>query len=543
MRNRAAGLLGTALLAGLTSCVTSGDLEQPPAALWTAPDPPQDAAWLRIEPGPALVVGIGQRATLRLRGRGARDAHCLWGDEGHGKGTLRVHSPTAPGVVDVRCRSGAHAAAAQITFTDAVERPFEDPYAGGALLLKLRKEPRGLSATAGSAELGIRSLDRLLERLGAQALPAFPFDRSGTRDSIGLAGWVAVVLPPGLNTYQAIALLRSDPNVHPESYLPVPLAEPAAAPVQLTPLGVAGSRDLGMTRLPPLADPRGHIPGLGIGIAVIAGDLDPADSAIAHRVRTKPWESDARDADGNGLPGDASGADFRRLLIDRSTAVPRLALAPAAEPAGEAGTRLARIALEAAPGSWLLPVRTRDDPWSLALGVVYAAAEGARVLACDWPAQPPHWILRDALAYAQQNCALPVCAADSLPADWAEPGGSVLDAWSGETRTAFFTRPLEASWPDRHPGPAAGAAAVALSRRPDLGPEAVSDSLRSADPVTSVASQPRGACREAEHEARGERPPFWKRTRISGGYERSEGGGLSLPPGPDDPANPDAAAP
>jgi hypothetical protein len=69
--------LGTALLAGLTSCVTSGDPEAPPVALWTPPEAPQDAAWLRIEPGPAVVAGVGESASLRLRGRGARDAHCL----------------------------------------------------------------------------------------------------------------------------------------------------------------------------------------------------------------------------------------------------------------------------------------------------------------------------------------------------------------------------------------------------------------------------------------------------------------------------------
>ena len=139
MRGRAAALCCTALLA----CLTSASPERPRSPLWTAPDPPDDPGWLRIEPGPASVQTLGEPARLRLRGRAASGAHCLWGDEGHGSGRLRIASPERPGVVEVRCRSGMQRASAQVTFTDAALRVGTHPYAGALALIKLRRAPRG----------------------------------------------------------------------------------------------------------------------------------------------------------------------------------------------------------------------------------------------------------------------------------------------------------------------------------------------------------------------------------------------------------------
>ena len=364
MRRRAIPVLAAALLA----CVTSAGPEPDAPALWTAPEPPQDPASLRIEPGPAVVATLGSDVKLRLRGSGSGDAHCLWGEDGHGSGRLRIASPGRAGVIEVRCRSGVHTASAQVTFSESATRPFEDPYAGAVLLVKLRKAPRGAHDPRGRRELGLRSIDTLLERLGAHALPAFPFDRSGARDPIGLERWIALYVPPGVNVYQTVALLRDDPQVFRESVHPI--ATPDAIS-RSTPLGVAGKRDTGMARVP-LHARRGHIPGFGIGIAVVGQGIDGDDEALSHRVRSKPWETAGNDADGNGLPGDRMGADFARLVVDTAEPVPQLVLAASGGSADYGDAATARIALDAAPGAWLLPVRVGGSTWSRALGLVYA---------------------------------------------------------------------------------------------------------------------------------------------------------------------------
>jgi hypothetical protein len=107
-----------------------------------------------------------------------------------------------------------------VTYTDARELPVRNPYVGGVVLFKTRQTPTGLAGPVGTAELGLGSLDRLLQRLGAYALPAFPFDRSGTLDRVGLARWIVVDLPERTNFYQAVALLRADPEILAESYVP-----------------------------------------------------------------------------------------------------------------------------------------------------------------------------------------------------------------------------------------------------------------------------------------------------------------------------------
>ena len=60
-------------------------------------------------------------------------------------------------------------------------------------------------------------------------LPAFPFDRTGTRDAVGLGLWVAIDLPEGVNFYQAVSLAARDPSVYAESYLPDDARVPARA--------------------------------------------------------------------------------------------------------------------------------------------------------------------------------------------------------------------------------------------------------------------------------------------------------------------------
>ena len=102
----------------------------------------------------------------------------------------------------------------------------------------------------------------------------------------------------------------------------------------------------------------------------------------------------------------------------------------------------------------------RSSPWARALGVAYAAVEGARVLTCAWSEDTPHWILYDALRFAEDACALPVCAVeespgplDTYPSQWRRQwqeahqlrGGSVIDLWTGELKEEFHARPLEAT--------------------------------------------------------------------------------------------------
>ena len=95
-----------------------------------------------------------------------------------------------------------------------------DPYAGGVALFKLRELAKPWKAPSARKSLGLDSLDAKLEPLGAVVMPAFPFDRRGTRDAVGLGLWVVIDIPEGVNFYQAVSWLRSDPDVYAESYLP-----------------------------------------------------------------------------------------------------------------------------------------------------------------------------------------------------------------------------------------------------------------------------------------------------------------------------------
>jgi hypothetical protein len=100
----------------------------------------------------------------------------------------------------------------------------------------------------------------------------------------------------------------------------------------------------------------------------------------------------------------------------------------------------------------------REPLWARAAGVVYAAAEGARVVTCAWPAMEAHWILHDALLYAEDSCVVPVCAVETqatpdgtvYPAGWraawlrarAAGTGTVFDPWTGQTTPNWYMRPL-----------------------------------------------------------------------------------------------------
>lgn len=499
--------------------------------LWRAPDPPSDGALLRIEPRHAA-LRIGDSTTLGLEGRDAADARCSASGRTLRGPEFRIEAPVAPGVVDVVCRSGEAVAYAQVTVTDAAQVPLRDPYAGGVVLFKTRRNPRGVLGPVGTRATGLPALDGLLEHFGAYALPAFPFDRSRTRDRVGLDHWLVIDIPEDVNFFQAVARLRAHPEIYPASYLfedagffRVGTAD-WAVPLEAV-------RDVGWAVPPVQPEPASHeqrpaveqiswelqrlgvaeaweqATGRGVLIAVVDTGVDVNHLAVSSSLRFKQGEGADRDLDGNGIPGDAIGANFAHLAIIESAhpgAAPRLALGliedvsdwdgaasgPGSRPRGH-GTAIAALAAGSgasgqrpgvAPGATIMPVDVQEnlepsgsplpeDPrmrttatslrapvWSRAVGVAYAAAEGARLLTCAWPPQSAHWILHDVLQYAEDNCALPVCAVEA-PAD-AEPGyparwrrdwlnsqdlgtGAVLDVWESREIEDFFQRPLAAT--------------------------------------------------------------------------------------------------
>jgi hypothetical protein len=440
---------------------------------------------------------------LALTGTAAQSARCT-GAWVVADGVLEVDAVAAPGVVDVRCQSASAVALAQVTVTDASLHPVDKPYAGGVIVLKLRRRPEHPWDPLAHTETGLAELDPLLAQLGARVYPAFPFDRSGTRDRSGLESWVLVDIPEGTNFYAAVSALRDNRAVYAESYLPLDAAavRSRATSDGVTPLGVARRPDEGMVKLPAVRDVS-YTPataqaaigwellaigapeawpvsdGRGIGIAVVDTGVDWQHRAIAKNVRTKPYDLGGRDDDGNGLP-DGAGANLSQLVILRGAGPPRLATSntDVSDWSGE-GTALAAVAagtgrkgtrFGVAPAAWILPVDVQENPsgrrgtralrssvWSRALGIAYATAEGARVATCAWPAQDAHWILNDAFRYAEDNCVLAVCAVSNrngerggFPSEWREywlrerqgGGGDVFDAWTGTQHSDFFARPL-----------------------------------------------------------------------------------------------------
>jgi hypothetical protein len=253
-------------------------------------------------------------------------------------------------VVDVVCEADDLRAEAQVTFTDARILHKRDPYGGGVVLFKLRRTPRSPSSPVGHQSLGMDTLDATIGALGAWVFPAFPFDRGNTLDRVGLDRWVVVDLPEHVNFYQAVALLRADSYVYPESYLPedgrflrvqgearwgVLLQEPREESAQL-----------GLSRKSVSHKPQKHpdaaltwdLVGLGartawehgqadgVGIAIVDTGVDTNHLAISPNLRVKADEAPDTDTDGNGIPGDWAGVNFAHLAIVHAEGPPRLAL-------------------------------------------------------------------------------------------------------------------------------------------------------------------------------------------------------------------------
>jgi subtilisin family serine protease len=505
------------------ACASPGT---PPAAWvpWQPPPAPASPDRLRIEP-PVIAARLGTRVELRLHGDAASRARCTW-DGGESQGDrVALASPASAGPLAVRCRSQGAEASAEVTFTEAVDLPTLDPYAGGVVLFKARRSPRSLDGPIGTQRTGLASLDALLLRLGAHAFAAFPFDRSAASDRIGIDRWLAIDLPEGTNFYQAVALLRESPDLHAESFLaedgaflharsgeswPFLLEPPRREPRTEDEIvdqrerptdAAAGEWELvalGAKRVWKRQD------GSGARIAIVDTGVDVNHLAISPSLRTKPSERSGADGDGNGLPGDESGVNFAHLAVVRGAGPPRLALGlltnlsdwqGVGEPRTAAGhgTALAALAAGAgeagarpgvAPGAEIIAIDVQEnlrssasrlideDPrmrdvarpgagepalrtpvWARALGVVYAVAEGADVITCAWPADAPHWLLHDALLFAEDNCAVTVCASadgTGFPVAWhaerrrtaGTGSGEVQDAWSGSRLPDFFDRPL-----------------------------------------------------------------------------------------------------
>jgi subtilisin family serine protease len=530
-RTAARALLGCALLAGAGCRLPEARSGPALPELWRPPEAAAEPERLRIEPVHA-VARLGESVQLRVAGMLAARARCVAASgEMEAPPALEVPSPDSPGVVDVLCGVDGARAAAQVTFTDAQALPVADPYAGGVALFKLRRRA-GALPPVGTRVLGVPSLDAKLARLETWALAAFPFADPGARDQAGIGLWIAIDVPRGVNYYQAIDWLRRDPALIAASYLPVDSAWlsvderagwPASLEVARAPSAEPQADNGVMRASTPLPDPLfatrdlravgapqvwSTQTGRGVRVAIVDSGLDVNHAALAPNLMWKAGERPDRDADANGVPGDAVGANFAHLALARGAGPPRLALglvgdvsdwhraldsddnwghgtaiASLAAGAGGSGARLGvapraeLVAIDVEENLRLVDSRlVHDDPrlrfreaggpplrsptWSRAAGIVYAVNARARVLTCAWSEDTPHLLLHDALEYAEHNCALPVCAVeeppgalDSFPAQWraswlARSGGGTgdaLDLWSGELHEDFFARPLQAT--------------------------------------------------------------------------------------------------
>ena len=520
----------------LCACATvlSPSPDLPP--LWQPAAAPGDPDALHIEPRNAS-ARLGEVALLHVAGASAGVARCQLSDgeslalDG---GQLRVPSPAVATPATVLCQAGELRADAQVTFTDSRTLPVSDPYQGGVVLFKLRSLPEPWREPVARETLGLSELDAKLRAIEALVLPAFPFDRTGTRDAVGLGLWVAIDLPEGVNFYQAVSWLRTDPSIYSESYLPAdgsflrvraradwptplrevtrvvdPDTEGYRSAVQLSRSKRAATNAAGAL-LVAIGAPQvwGEEQGDGVRLAVIDSGIDANHAALLPNLYEKSSERGGDDFDGNGVPGDRFGVNLAHLAIARDDEGARLALGVVGDVTDWDGASLrtrrdwghgtaiaslaagaggAGLPLGVAPRAQILVVDVQenlrtsltrpedDDPrmhdseappaelrtstWARAAGIAYAVGERARVLTCAWPGDRPHWILHDALLFAEDNCAIPVCgpgdepgASGAYPSHWRESwlahngGGTgvVWDPWSDEESSDALLRPLRA---------------------------------------------------------------------------------------------------
>ncbi len=528
------GLVRAGSCVVLCACATVLEpLPQLPPA-WQPVSEPGDPDALRVTPLHSA-SRLGEAAQLRVEGTRAGEAVCQLADgealalAGAG---LRVPSPGVATPATVLCHAGELRAEAQVTFTDARTLPVADPYAGGVALFKLRELPEPWGEPVARESLGLPSLDAVLRAFSAQVLPAFPFDRSGTRDAVGLGLWVAIDIPEGVNFYQAVSAFRADPSVFAESYLPDDGAfrRVRATPDWPTPLGVVtrivdpeaegyrmASRQTGSARaaakragpeLEAIGAPQvwSEEQGDGIRLAVVDTGIDVNHASLAPNLLDKSSERLGDDLDGNGVPGDRYGVNLAQLAIARGDAGTRLALGSVGDVSDWSGATVltrrdwghgtAIASLAAGAGGQGLPVgvapraeilavdveenlrttatRDRDaDPrahdaesppaelrsstWARAAGIAYAVGERARVVTCAWPGNAPHWILHDALLFAEDNCTIAICgpgdepgASGDFPSHWRDgwlranggETGVVWDPWTDAQTGSVLLRPL-----------------------------------------------------------------------------------------------------
>jgi hypothetical protein len=533
-------VFGAGVLAGLVSCATSPLAPtQALAPLWQSVPPAGADATLKIEPANSA-ARLGENARLRVLSSAADTVSCQTADGealGGDAAGLVVPPPAVPAPVTVVCQAAGARAEAQVTFTDARTLPLADPYAGAVVLFKLRELPEPWTDAKAKSSLGLRSLDATLERLGAQAVPAFPFDRTGARDAVGLGLWVAIDIPNGVNFYQAVSWLRGDPAIYPESYLPedgryLRVEANGDWPKAFTPvtrlstdrddeykseLRLATAKRVQVNEASPdlaaIGAPQvwGQEQGENVRIAVVDTRVDVNHAAIAPNLHDKPNERMGDDFDGNGVPGDRYGVNLAHLALARGPDGMRLGLGVVSgvgdwDGSTERtrrewghGTALASIAaggaaglgsrLGVAPRAQIIAVDVQEDlrttltpasdadprmtdadrppaalhtsVWARAAGIVYAVGERARVVTCAWPGQRAHLILHDALLFAEDNCAIPVCssasakpadAATAYPASWRESYvakhggelGAVWDPWTDTDTGDPILRPLRA---------------------------------------------------------------------------------------------------
>lgn len=434
------------------------DAEAPPTVLpelWAAPPLPDDPERLSLEPRTA-VARLGEPVILTLHGSEARSAECSHARQGF---LIEVGSPARQDAVEIQCTSGSHAAFAQVTFSDAAELPVADPYGGGVVLFKLRAPADVPPDAVGRRDLGPASLEHLLHELGAWAMAAFPLDLDGRLDYVGLRRWIAIDLPKRTNFYQAVALLRADPSLHPESYLPqdasflrvgarkswparlvkaerapdrrVGPRPPQATPMQVEEYSLGRARPVWPVRAIGASEVWGELRGRGIGIAIVDTGVDRRHRALVGNIRDKS------NSDGNGLPADAHGANFAHLAIAHAYGPPGLGLGLSGDVSDWSGAAQGRnpkrwghgtpiAALAAgfdprgrhagvAPQAWILPVDVQEN-----LRVRGSADPRMREPRRDLaPLREPVWARAVGTAYAAtEDVRVMTCAWPAQRANW-----------------------------------------------------------------------------------------------------------------------------